>query len=156
MIMVASLCGAHAQRGSELGEHVFLPLAHALGVETHEATLFRGLGRALRALHDPLAERARLLRRRLRLDNLAGARELVEDLLAGEGALRLEVADRRLPLLGHREDLARDIADDVVALLTGRTGYDLEDRRRLLDDFDRPAWIGKRDRHPGNGRRAQH
>src|SRR3954452_13389743 len=100
MIMVASLCGCHAQRSGDLGEHVLLPLAHTLGAESQEPTLLRGLGRTLRALHDPVTERGRLLRRRLRADDLVGARELVDDLLAREGALWLEVADRVLPFLG--------------------------------------------------------
>src|SRR3954471_22273601 len=118
MIMVASLCGGHAQRSGDLGEHVLLPLAHALGAESQEAALLRGLGRALRTLHDPFTERGRLLRRRLRADDLVRARELVDDLLAGEGALGLEVANWVLAFLVVREHVARDLPDHVGAVFT--------------------------------------
>src|SRR5215210_7925380 len=93
-----------AQRRPELGEHVLLALAHALRVEAHEAALLGGIGGALRALQDPRAERLGLLGRGLRADDLARARDLVDDLLPRQGAARLEVTDRIRALLGKRAD----------------------------------------------------
>ena len=64
---------AHAQRRAELREHVLLALAHTLGVEAHESALLRRVSGALRALHDPRAERLCLLGARLSADDLGGA-----------------------------------------------------------------------------------
>src|SRR5438067_13791903 len=88
----AALASA-AQGGTELGEHVLLPLAHALGVEAHEASLLGVTGGALRAFQDPRTEGVGLVRGSLRAVGLVRPRDLGDDLLGGGGAARGGAAD---------------------------------------------------------------
>src|SRR5438067_2108197 len=148
----AALASA-AQGGTELGEHVLLPLADALGLEAHEASLLGGVGGALRAFQDPRTEGLGLLGGSLGADDLVGARDLADDLLGGVSAARLEVAHGVVVLLGDAPHFTRQLAHQVVALARG-AGGELHDGGCLLHHLDRAARVGDGDRHARHHRRA--
>src|SRR4051794_5060230 len=78
-------------------EHPLLSLAHAHGVEAHEAALLGRVGRLLRGVDQPRADGGRLLRRRLGRDEAVYLAELVHGPAGGPAGLGQLEAPERAP-----------------------------------------------------------
>src|SRR3954451_20945248 len=105
-------------RGEHLAEarqHVLLALAHALGVEAHEAALLGRVRGVLRRRQQPLADRGGLVGRGLLRDDRVARAELLEGLRACHRALaRLDPAERALVLARVLHSVAGDRSDQPV------------------------------------------
>ena len=148
--VVSSSGGIDAQLFRDPGDHVVLPAAHLLCADPEETALPGGIGGGLRRRDEPRAERGRFLRGRLRDEDVVRLAELVEDLLSGHGALRLEAGHHVLAVLRMRQGVLRD-GDQELFVAVRRAQRPLGGHD-LFRELDRTAGIRERDRESGDHR----
>ena len=138
--------GSVSQDLLELHKNLPLPIAHLLGTDPEEATLFGGFGGVLGRLEDPSPIPGRLLRRRLLGDNSVRFPQLVQDQLTRIGArLRFQIRHGVLLLLQSHLQTGRQVDNQTLLIRGGHSC--LHRRHGFFRHLDGASDVGQRNSH---------